>query len=66
MQESQLLEVVRRKPVKRLGSPDPDELSCDADSSPAVMLRKNNFNSSTKLNALCEDLGMLNFNDRCH
>jgi hypothetical protein len=33
----------------------------DQESSPAVMLRKNNFNSSTKLKALSEDLHEINF-----
>lgn len=53
---SQLLEIVRRKPAKKPNAIDLDDLDNDRESSPAVMLRKNNFNSSTKLDALSEDL----------
>ena len=51
-----MLEIVRQKPAKELGSTDLNDLSDERDSSPAVMLRKNDFNSSTKLTALSEDL----------
>ncbi|KAF8512694.1 SNF2 family N-terminal domain-containing protein [Gautieria morchelliformis] len=65
VKESQLLEIVRTKPVKKLGSPDAGDVGDDRDSSPAVMLRRNNFNSSTKLDALSEDLRRLRDQDPC-
>lgn len=61
IQGTDLLEVVRRKPKKDVDM----DLSSNADghfdenppsSSPDVVLRKNNFNSSTKLNALIMNL----------
>ncbi|KAF8514339.1 SNF2 family N-terminal domain-containing protein [Hysterangium stoloniferum] len=65
VKESDLLEVVRRKPTKRHDSLQPDDLNDDRDSSPAVMLRRNTFNSSTKLNALSENLRRLRDQDPC-
>jgi DNA repair protein RAD5 len=56
-QPSKLLEVVRKKAPKFQARPkDSDDLDGHRESSPAVILRKNDFSSSTKLNALSEDL----------
>ncbi|KIJ52509.1 hypothetical protein M422DRAFT_202622 [Sphaerobolus stellatus SS14] len=65
IKESQLLEVVRRKPIEQREQQQENDLDGDRGSSPAVVLRKNNFNSSTKLNALTEDLRRLRDQDPC-
>jgi len=53
--------------VKQMPVDDDNEDLCeDRKSSPAVVLRKNDFNSSTKLNALSEDLRMFMPIDKQH
>ncbi|KAF8576054.1 hypothetical protein K439DRAFT_1655324 [Ramaria rubella] len=65
VKESQLLEVVRKKPSKISNTDELNDFNDERDSSPAVILRQNNFNSSTKLNALLEDLRRLRDQDPC-
>jgi len=55
---SQLLEVVRK-------SKNGEELPCSQSSQPEVTLRRNDFNSSTKLEALVKNLRRLRDQDPC-
>jgi DNA repair protein RAD5 len=48
-----------------IGSTDPGDVGDAWDSSPVVALRRNNFNSSTRLDVLSEDFRRLRDQDLC-
>lgn len=64
-QEADLLEVIKRKPTSTAHAlPSSQELA-PVPSSPLVLLRRNDFNSSTKLDRLMSDLRKLRDQDPC-
>ncbi|EJD03591.1 uncharacterized protein FOMMEDRAFT_81947 [Fomitiporia mediterranea MF3/22] len=70
VKEEQLLEIVRRKKARAMSigiAPEAEEIISDEapSSSPAFELRRNDFKSSTKLNALIQHLRRLRDQDPC-